>query len=98
MKFLDHEYRDIVTTLTDQHITSSQFHFIKKRGWLYIDIHNTSKTFAFLRKDITVLFDGEFEVDVTYQVRVNDNEWSMRTWDEVLDYLKSWLESISTKG
>lgn len=91
MRLLRHE-QIAITNLLEKHISSTVYQLIKKKGWVYIQIHQ--HTFAFHRKKLVEIVGGKFEDRYQYFIKQDGTQRSVTDFDAVLSSLQGWVVSI----
>jgi len=91
MRFLQKEFNDI-SNLIDRYDLKDQYVLVKRKGWVFVEIHCNS--FGFHRKETSILIDGKLEFENKYFVRIDKNEQPAERFTQVLEQLEEWLGKI----
>ncbi len=91
MRLLRHE-QIAITNLLEKHISTTGYQLIKRKGWVYIQIHQ--HTFAFHRKKSVEIVGGKFEGRFQYFIRQDGTQLSVTDFDAVLSFLQDWVTTI----
>ena len=91
MRFLQKEFSDI-SNLIDRYDLKDQYVLVKRKGWVFVEIHG--KSFGFHRKETSNLINGKFEHENKYFIRIDKNEQPAKRFTQVLEQLEEWLGKI----
>jgi len=92
MKFLQFEYKSLVSSIEELGFQESDFSFVKKRGKLNVNHISSDATFYFFRKTEMVLnTQRQWEKKLEYKFGAGEEDIFSEEWDAVLNYFKNWL-------
>jgi hypothetical protein len=89
MRFLPHEHADITAALIAQGMDHTTVLFVKRRGWLHVQVPGRVDSFSFFRERRTSLTDGRW-TDTTDHF-IQGNKRTTLTWEEVRVAFATWL-------
>jgi hypothetical protein len=92
MRFHVHEHKAISDALRDHGIDPDTVLFVKRRGWVHIQLKEHVRSFAFHRKKRTVLDErGNWQEHVEYMVHVHGQVKDGSDLAGMLMELRKWL-------
>lgn len=90
MRFLASEHAAFVEALRDAGFDPTTVLFVKRHGWLHVELPNRSDAFAFFRERSTRLnTEGRWEDQVAYHIGKDKDH--VLEWAEVLHAFQKWL-------
>ena len=94
MKFLENYRQDILKSFEVHGLTKNDFCFIKRKGRIITEHHNSKQTFSFfIKKDTTIdEITHQWIQTSQFEIRINGGrpEW-VDDWDKVLKHFARWL-------
>ena len=93
MRFHVHEHTAITEVLRANGIDPTTVLFVKKRGWVHIQLKEHVRSFAFHRKKRTVLDEhGRWQEQVEYMVHAYGQAMEGLDLEGMLIELRKWIE------
>lgn len=94
MRFLTHEHEVIIDALRKHGVDPSTVLFVKRKGWLHIELREHVRSFAFHRKKRTVLDDqGRWQEVIEYMVHRHGHAKEGLDLAGMIDELHVWLNA-----
>jgi hypothetical protein len=94
MRFLQEEFNDI-SNLIDRYDLNDQYALVKRKGWVFVEIHG--KSFGFYRKETSSLINGKLEYKNKYFICIDKNEQLFESFTQVLKQLEKWLGKMDSQ-
>ncbi len=83
MRFLPNEHKNMLQIIEESDHDSATVLFVKRRGWLYVDVPNIPESFCFFREKKTRLDNGgDWRTEHLYYM--TRSKQAACTWQEVL--------------
>jgi hypothetical protein len=92
MRFHQHEHKAITDSLRDHGIDPAAVLFIKRRGWVHLQLKEHVRSFAFHRKKRTVLDEqGHWQETIEYMVNEHGQAKEGLDLQGMIAELRNWL-------
>ncbi len=93
MRFLAHEHAAITDALREHRIDPATVLFVKRRGWLHIELKEHVRSFAFHRKKRTILHEqGRWQEKVEYMINAHGQTKEGLALGDMITELQLWLK------
>lgn len=95
MKLLKNQYQDVLEVLSDLKISEERLSLIKRKGKIQLRIEGIDGYFEFFRRKSTSLTseDHQWQKSEHYELNIEGQTAMISDWDQVISYLKTWLNS-----
>ena len=72
----------------------SDFRFVKRKGWFFVEFESELPSFSFHRKKESILLEGGFKDLLVYRCRIGKETFEVGNWEEALKKFRNLLSDL----